>query len=53
VKLAKEIRDFLQRVDVNLPAAIRRALGDLKNEEAKVKRAMWPPRRVVKRRRVF
>ena len=44
--LAKEVREYLQRVDVDLPAAIRRALADLRNQEARLKRAKWPPRRV-------
>jgi len=45
------IREYLEKeAQRPLPGFILRRLGDLRNEEQRRKLAMWPPRRVVKKR---
>ena len=51
MELVKQIKDYLDReAERPLPCYILRQLGELRNQEEKIKRAMWPPRRVIKRR---
>jgi hypothetical protein len=49
--ILKPVADYFERqARLPLPSAILEKLGELRNQEARQKRAMYPPRRIVKRR---
>ena len=51
IDILKPIREYLEReAQRPLPASILSKLADLRNAETRRKRAMYPPRRTVKRR---
>ena len=51
VEILKPIREWLEHeAQRPLPASILSKLADLRNAETRRKRAMYPPRRTVKRR---
>lgn len=51
IELIKPIREYFEReAQRPLPSSILSKLSDLRNEETRRKRAMYPPRRVVERR---